>query len=95
MHVRTLLRLAINEQRNYPIASTVLQNDFYVDVVMAGCDDLLRTRFKILITLLRRGCNGLRKCTSHSSTFVENIPPGKQVRQISASLNKQTILHLF
>ncbi|CAI6358266.1 unnamed protein product [Macrosiphum euphorbiae] len=45
--LRVLKQLALDEQDNYPIGSKILLNDFYVDEVMTGGDNLSEVLHKI------------------------------------------------
>lgn len=55
--LRTLQQLAVDEQLNYTLASQILQNNFYVNEVMSGSNNLDNIQVQIteLIALLHRG----------------------------------------
>ncbi|CAI6372223.1 unnamed protein product [Macrosiphum euphorbiae] len=78
-------QLAVDEQVNYPEGSTILKNDFYVDEVMSGCNDINDAKAQIqqLIDLLHQGGFDLRKWASNTPTLLENIPAEHQTLQIS------------
>ncbi|XP_050061518.1 uncharacterized protein LOC126551649 [Aphis gossypii] len=83
--LRTLAQLAVDEQVNYPEGSTMLKNDFYVDEIMSGCNDINDAKAQIqqLIDLLHQGGFDLRKWASNTPTLLENIPAEHQTLQIS------------
>lgn len=74
--IRTLQQLADDEQHNWSRASIVVKNDFYVDDVLTGADNI--TEAKVLqhelISLLKSGGFHLRKWASNEPTLVENLP---------------------
>jgi len=83
--LRTLAQLAIDEQASFPEGSTVLQNDFYVDEVMSGCNNVNAAKDQIqqLNDLLRRGGFDLRKWASNTPALLEGIPAEHQLLQFS------------
>jgi len=83
--LRTVVQLAVDEQANYPEGSRILQNDFYVDEVMSGCNNVNDAKDQIqqLNDLLQRGGFYLRKWASNTPTLLANIPAEHQLLQIS------------
>lgn len=74
--VRTLQQLAIDHQQEFPVASKIALNDFYVDDVMTGSytiQDALSSR-RELSQLLMNGGFKLRKWVSNCSQILEDIP---------------------
>lgn len=66
---RVLIQIARDESENYPLASTVLQRDFYMDDVLSGAGSLTEAREiqPELIDVLKRGGMTLHKwCSNHS-----------------------------
>jgi len=74
--LRVLKQLALDEQDNYPIGSKILLNDFYVDEVMTGGDNLSEVLHKIqeLKALLNHGGFELRKWASNHREALQHIP---------------------
>ncbi|XP_063979907.1 uncharacterized protein LOC135163930 [Diachasmimorpha longicaudata] len=73
---RCLHQLADHENDNFPVASTILKRDLYVDDVLTGANSLedtwqLRNE---LIALLRKGGFNLRQCASNSSAVLQGLP---------------------
>jgi len=83
--LRTLVQLAVHEQANYPERSRILQNNFYVDEVMSGCNNVNDAKDQIqqLNDLIQRGGFYLRKWASNTPTLLANIPAEHQLLQIS------------
>ncbi|XP_014298655.1 uncharacterized protein LOC106693841 [Microplitis demolitor] len=73
--IKTLFKLAEDEQNNFPIAAQVLRKDFYVDDLLSGADTIseaiiLRDE---LIAMLKKGGFCLRKWASnHPSMLIKN-----------------------
>ncbi|XP_029340892.1 uncharacterized protein LOC115033071 [Acyrthosiphon pisum] len=83
--LRVLKQLALDEQNNYPIGSKILLNDFYVDEVMTGGDNLSEVLHKIqeLTALLNQGGFELRKWASNHREALQHIPSEHQIKEIS------------
>jgi len=75
----------LDEQDNYPIGSKILLNDFYVDEVMTGGDNLSEVLYKIqeLVALLNHGGFELRKWASNHHEALQHIPSAHQIKEIS------------
>ncbi|XP_015121341.1 uncharacterized protein LOC107044106 [Diachasma alloeum] len=74
--VRCLQQLADDERERYPIASTVLKRDLYVDDVPTGADTLgeaVQLRDD-LISLLKCGGFNLRQCASNHPELLQGLP---------------------
>lgn len=74
--VRTLQQLAHDEQHNSPEACRIILNDFYVDDLASGADNVeeaRRLQHEIKETLMRGGFN-LRKWASNSAEILGAIP---------------------
>ncbi|XP_051167644.1 uncharacterized protein LOC127285590 [Leptopilina boulardi] len=72
---RTLSQLAEDESKNFPIASEVLKDDFYVDDLQTGRQTLEEARElrDDLIVLLNRGGFNLRKWTSNHPDLINDL----------------------
>ena len=73
--VQCLQQLAEDEKLNFPIASQILANDFYMDDLLTGTNDFdnaLKLRSE-LQSLLMRGGFELRKWTSNEPTLLPSI----------------------
>ncbi|XP_055633678.1 uncharacterized protein LOC129774015 [Toxorhynchites rutilus septentrionalis] len=73
---RSLRQLAEDEGDNYPTASKVVQDDFYIDDVLSGADTIhaaIQLQFD-LQELLARGAFPLRKWCSNSPEVLRNVP---------------------
>lgn len=73
--IRTLHKLADDEQRNFPLASKIVKRDFYVDDLLTGSDtfeNAIKLRDDIN-SLLRLGGFKLRKWSSNDSRLVSMI----------------------
>ncbi|XP_011859356.1 PREDICTED: uncharacterized protein LOC105556853 [Vollenhovia emeryi] len=73
--VRVLKQLAHDEQERFPLASKVLQNDFYVDDLLTGSSSLeeAQTLRDQLIELLAAGGFNLRKWCSNEPSLLEPL----------------------
>lgn len=76
LEVRTLRQLADDEKTNYPVASSILKRDFYVDDVLTGANTHEEASFLLndLTQLLKSGGFTLRKWVSNvPSLTLENM----------------------
>lgn len=74
--VRTLQQLAIDEQVNFPRAAQIILNDFYVDDVASGADNIeqaIRVKNELRNATTNDGFN-LRKWASNSTELLREIP---------------------
>lgn len=80
---KTLLKLAQDEAKNYPIAAPVLQTCMYIDDLAESCNDLntALTIQKEISALLKKGGFELRKWASNSNEFLEGIPESERYSQ--------------
>ena len=87
---RCLKQLAESGREDFPLASHVLSNDFYVDDLLGG--ESTRERAlelqQQLCSLLKCGGMELRKWSCSDPTVLENIPP--DLREKSSSLSFDT-----
>lgn len=87
---KTLNQLAADEQNNFPIASDIVQNSFYVDDLMTGAESV-ETASELaiqLLDLLKSGGFELRKWASNSREVLINIPESARELEISRSINE-------
>ncbi|XP_075162723.1 uncharacterized protein LOC142235354 [Haematobia irritans] len=74
--LRTLLQLAEDEEKRFPLGSTILRNNMYIDDALAGAHSVsegLRAR-KELEGILLSGGFELRKWTSNSKEILKGLP---------------------
>lgn len=86
--IRTLQQLAIDHKDEFPTASKIAMEDFYVDDLMTGSysgDEALSTR-RELSNLLLSGGFKLRKWTSNSTQLLKEIPIQDQDIQHSTGI---------
>lgn len=87
--VKALQTLATMEKNNYPIGSEIALNDFYVDDVLTGFDDVMAALAgqKQLRQLLSSGGFELKKWTSNCSKLLDHLPNGYCECRIPLELN--------
>ncbi|XP_011884011.1 PREDICTED: uncharacterized protein LOC105571146 [Vollenhovia emeryi] len=75
--LRVLKCLVDDEGDRFPLASSIIRNQIYVDDVLFGDDDIssLRQRRDQLVNLMRCGKFELRKWASNSPALLEDIDP--------------------
>jgi hypothetical protein len=74
--VKVLQQLAVDERESLPLASEVALNDFYVDDLMSGADNMEEAS-KVqseLLQLMGRGGLELRKWSSNSEQLLNKLP---------------------
>ncbi|XP_061724166.1 uncharacterized protein LOC133530287 [Cydia pomonella] len=76
--VRTLQRLADDEQHNYPRGAAVVRNSFYMDDLMTGHEDLdeMKATCKEINTLLKAGGFEMQKWSSNSEELLKDLVDG-------------------
>lgn len=76
MATRVLKCVAEESQAKYPIASEIIKNDFYVDDLISGCDNIEQALIakEELIASLQEGKFCLRKWTSNSKMLLDSLP---------------------
>lgn len=74
--IRTLLQLAIDVEKIYPIAANIIKNNMYVDDVLSGCceSDELQYIYNELKNAFGSAHFNLRKWCSNSKDFLKQIP---------------------
>ncbi|XP_062704134.1 uncharacterized protein LOC134286524 [Aedes albopictus] len=87
---RVLKQLACDEAENYPIASQVVKNDFYVDDLFTGAATVTETieLREQLDGMLSRGGFTMRKWASNCEAVLEGIPPENRALQHSIDLDR-------
>ncbi|KAK9746345.1 hypothetical protein QE152_g6151 [Popillia japonica] len=73
--IHTLQQVANDESENYPTAKAVLLNDFYMDGVLTGTNNIEQaiTLQKQLDDLLLKGCFKLRKWRTNNATILNYL----------------------
>ncbi|XP_052567476.1 uncharacterized protein LOC128093775 [Culex pipiens pallens] len=82
---RSLIQLAEDERDNFPEASDVVLNSFYVDDALAGADTIAeatKLRSDLETMLLRAGFK-LRKWCANDPELLKDVPPEDQEIQLS------------
>jgi hypothetical protein len=61
--IQTILELKDIYENEYPLASSILQRDFYVDDMLTGCEDdsTAETIYRQIAQLLKQGGFNIRK----------------------------------
>ncbi|XP_075156248.1 uncharacterized protein LOC142229564 [Haematobia irritans] len=74
--LRTLLQLADDESRRFPIGSKILKECMYVDDALVGSHSIAEaiTAREQLVQILESGGFEIRKWTSNCKTILENLP---------------------
>lgn len=74
--VRSLKQLALDEGEKFPLASNILENDFYVDNVLSGADSIQEAKKQSmqLMSLLQSGGFPLRKWSTNHDDIIADIP---------------------
>lgn len=72
---RTLRQLASDNESSHPLAAQIVLNDFYVDDLISGAEDVesLERIHKELVSLLSLGDMNLRKWYSNSEQFLKDL----------------------
>ncbi|UYV71914.1 hypothetical protein LAZ67_9001136 [Cordylochernes scorpioides] len=83
--MRTLQQLAEDEGQNYPEASRVTLNDFYVDDLLTGAQTIAETKELIdqLKDLMKKGGFHLRKWNSNCHEIVSHVEEMNEERKIN------------
>ncbi|XP_059047815.1 uncharacterized protein LOC131843226 [Achroia grisella] len=92
--IKTMRQLAKDENTQYPVASKIVNSDFYMDDVLTGFDnvsDAINAQ-KELAEMLLKGKFELQKISSNSQEFMNSIDPEKRVNSIVLDINhKETV----
>ncbi|XP_052565845.1 uncharacterized protein LOC128093365 [Culex pipiens pallens] len=82
---RAIVQLARDEQKDFPVASKVVEECFYVDDVLTGADSLPEAKElqRDLIALLKRGGFQLHKWCANDESLLEDIPVDAQEQQFN------------
>lgn len=81
--IRTLYQLAFDGYENYPKASEIVKNDFYVDDSVSGADSVEEALeiYKQLRQLMSSASFNLRKWSTNSQELLKHIPLSEQETQ--------------
>lgn len=87
--VKTIQTLADCEQNRFPIGANILRNDFYVDDVLTGFDDIVSAICgqDQLRQLMSSGGFELKKWSSNCSELLDHLPDGYCECRIPLQLN--------
>ncbi|XP_059061322.1 uncharacterized protein LOC131854209 [Achroia grisella] len=92
--IKTMRQLAKDENTQYPVASKIVNSDFYMDDVLTGFDnvsDAINAQ-KELAEMLLKGKFELQKISSNSQEFMNSIDPEKRVNSIVLDIiHKETV----
>ena len=84
---RVLVKLANDEEDNYPLASPIIKRDMYMDDCLSGAADIptgMETQ-RQLIDMLKGGGFNLRKWSSNSTEILEALP--QDLREMKYDFN--------
>ncbi|GFS66519.1 integrase catalytic domain-containing protein [Trichonephila clavipes] len=70
---RTLKQLALDEAENFPLGSSVVMSDMYIDDVLTGAETLLEAKElkNQLINIFAKGCMVLHKWCGNNTELIE------------------------
>lgn len=76
MATRTLIQIAEDTRKTYPLAERIIKNDFYVDDLISGSDNLEQAILEkdAVMNSLKTGGMVLRKWTSNDVNLLKTIP---------------------
>ncbi|XP_039438683.1 uncharacterized protein LOC120419884 [Culex pipiens pallens] len=88
---RALNQLALDERHDFPEASTSVLNNFYVDDVLAGADDLCQAKQlqQDMIEMLARGGFQLHKWCANHAALLEEIPIENRAKTLNFEKNDE------
>ncbi|KAJ0169704.1 hypothetical protein K1T71_014889 [Dendrolimus kikuchii] len=88
--VKSLQRLADDEQNNYPIAAEITKNDYYMDDLMTGCDSDSEAIqiYEEMNKLMKSGGFELQKWSSNNHKLLENIGTDKHLPTNSVAIQQ-------
>ncbi|XP_075163644.1 uncharacterized protein LOC142236255 [Haematobia irritans] len=81
--IRTLLQLSEDGKATHPTASSILQNQIYVDDILSGSHTISETKYYLrqLIDLLDSAGFPLKKLTANHPEILEQVPPEDLLRE--------------
>ncbi|KAJ0179564.1 hypothetical protein K1T71_005276 [Dendrolimus kikuchii] len=88
--VKSLQRLADDEQNNYPIAAEITKNDYYMDDLMTGCDSDSEAIqiYEEMNKLMKSGGFELQKWSSNNHKLLEYIGTDKHLPSNSVAIQQ-------
>ncbi|KAJ0169480.1 hypothetical protein K1T71_015067 [Dendrolimus kikuchii] len=88
--VKSLQRLADDEQNNYPIAAEITKNDYYMDDLMTGCDSDSEAIqiYEEMNKLMKSGGFELQKWSSNNHKLLEYIGTDKHLPTNSVAIQQ-------
>ena len=86
--IRTLQQLSIDEEQRFPLATSIIKHEIYVDDVLSGADDIAETQEKIrqIDECLKAGCFTLQKWTASDEQLLALIPSERREKSSSVLL---------
>lgn len=91
---KCLQELAERGKKDYPIASKIVERDFYMDDLITGVDTILEGNqlCEQLVTLLSSAGFTLRKWASNCSSILQNIPTEQHEQMGVYQIDKDTCI---
>ena len=89
---RALKQLAMDEQDNFPLASSAVLTDCYMDDILTGNDDFEKAKIlqKQLVSLFKSGNMKLKKWSSNNKMLLEDIDPSDKLNFNEINKNEIT-----
>ncbi|XP_073944637.1 uncharacterized protein [Choristoneura fumiferana] len=92
--IRTLKQLAKEEKENFPIASEIIDRDFYMDDVLSGFDDessAIEAHEQLQQVMSKCGFD-LQKWSSNSPEFMNALQPEKREKSPTLDMNRKNCI---
>ncbi|XP_062533183.1 uncharacterized protein LOC134202151 [Armigeres subalbatus] len=91
---RTLQKLADDEESRFPLAAQVVRNDFYVDNLLTGADNIsdLIVVCDQLIQIMSAGGMSLRQWSSNSQEILDTIPVDLRETETILELDRESFV---
>ncbi|XP_061728871.1 uncharacterized protein LOC133533829 [Cydia pomonella] len=87
--VKTLQRVAEDEGKHHPVAAKTIKEDFYMDDLMSGQDNVEDAVdvAKNVAKTLKNGGFDLQKWSSNSTNFLKQFPPDERNSNVNMDIN--------
>ncbi|XP_062541685.1 uncharacterized protein LOC134209690 [Armigeres subalbatus] len=91
---RTLQKLADDEESRFPLAAPVVRNDFYVDNLLTGADNIsdLIVVCEQLIRIMNAAGMSLRQWSSNSQEILDTIPVDLRETETILELDRESFV---